>query len=98
MALLCRAPWDCRPVASVALLCCLEFLVKEKGERNRKPGVFTSQGQPIYLISYLIKPEVKTTEQAFSHFTDPQVSSGRREDRASILSLVIASADDARVK
>lgn len=71
MALLCRAPWDCRPVASVALLCCLEFL---------------------------IKPEVKTTEQAFSHFTDPQVSSGRREDRASILSLVIASADDARVK
>lgn len=65
MALLCGAPWDCISVVSVALLCCLEFLVKEKGEGDGKPGVFISQGQPICLISYLIKPEVKTTEQAF---------------------------------
>ena len=49
----------------MASLCCLEFLVKEKGEGDRKPVVFTNPGRPIYLIFYLIKPEVKTTEQAF---------------------------------
>ena len=56
------AMWGSYDFKSVALLAspsCLEFPVKGKSKEERKLMVFTHQGQPIHLVFFLIKPNVK---------------------------------------